>query len=117
METQNAIYVHIKGPDEFGHDGDAIGKMKNIEEIDKRFFGTLLDSIDTSKVAVVVSGDHSTPCINKSHSDDPVPVLVSGDFVRKDGTTRFTENQAKKGKIGLLAGADVINTVIKLIKS
>lgn len=117
METQNAIYVHIKGPDEFGHDGDAIGKMKNIEEIDKRFFGTLLDSIDTSKVAVVVSGDHSTPCINKSHSDDPVPVLVSGDFVRKDGTTRFTENQAKKGKIGLLAGADVINTAIKLIKS
>jgi len=117
METQNAIYVHIKGPDEFGHDGDAIGKMKNIEEIDKRFFGTLLDSIDTSKVAVVISGDHSTPCINKSHSDDPVPVLVSGDFVRKDGTTRFTENQAKKGKIGLLAGADVINTAIKLIKS
>ena len=28
-------------PDEFGHDGDAIGKMKNIEEIDQRFFKTL----------------------------------------------------------------------------
>ena len=42
METQNAIYVHLKGPDEFGHDGDAIGKMKNIEEIDQRFFKTLL---------------------------------------------------------------------------
>ena len=117
METQNAIYVHIKGPDEFGHDGDAIGKMQNIEEIDKRFFGTLLDNIDTSKVAVVISGDHSTPCINKGHSDDPVPVLVSGDSVRKDGTTRFTEDQAKKGKIGLLAGADVIKTAINLIKS
>ncbi|MDE1868167.1 MAG: 2,3-bisphosphoglycerate-independent phosphoglycerate mutase, partial [Thaumarchaeota archaeon] len=61
METQNAIYVHIKGPDEFGHDGDAVGKMKNIEEIDSRFFGTLLNSIDTSKVSVVISGDHSTP--------------------------------------------------------
>jgi len=117
MDTQNAIYVHIKGPDEFGHDGDAIGKMKNIEEIDKLFFGTLLDNIDTSKVAIVVSGDHSTPCINKGHSDDPVPVLVSGNSVKKDGTTRFTEEQAKKGRMGLLAGADVIKTAIRLIKS
>jgi 2,3-bisphosphoglycerate-independent phosphoglycerate mutase len=116
METQNAIYVHIKGPDEFGHDGDAIGKMKNIEEIDTRFFGTLLDIIDTSKVSIVISGDHSTPCINKSHSDDPVPVLVSGDLVKKNGTTRFTEEEARKGKIGLLAGADVIKTVISLLK-
>jgi len=117
METQNAIYVHIKGPDEFGHDGDAIGKMQNIEEIDKRFFGTLLENIDTRKVSIVISGDHSTPCINKGHSDDPVPVLVSGDSVKKDGTTRFTEEQAKNGSIGLLAGADVIKTALKLIKS
>ena len=117
MDTENAIYVHIKGPDEFGHDGDAIGKMKNIEEIDKRFFGTLLDNIDTKKVSIVISGDHSTPCINRGHSDDPVPVLVSGDSVKKDGTTRFTEDEAKKGNIGLLAGADVIKTALKLIKS
>jgi len=117
METQNAIYVHIKGPDEFGHDGDAIGKMKNIEEIDKLFFGTLLDNIDTSKVSIVISADHSTPCMNKGHSADPVPVLVSGDSIKKDGTTRFTEQEAKKGKIGLLAGADVIKTAIQLIKS
>ncbi len=116
METQNAIYVHIKGPDEFGHDGDALGKMRNVEEIDRRFFGTLLDSIDTSKVYVVVSADHSTPCINKGHSADPVPVLISGDSIKKDGTTRFTEQEAKKGRIGLLAGADVIKTAIQLIR-
>ncbi len=117
METQNAIYVHIKGPDEFGHDGDAIGKMKNIEEIDRRFFGTLLENIDPRKVSIVISGDHSTPCINKGHSDDPVPVLVSGASVKKDGTRRFTEDEAKKGKIGMLAGADVIKSAINLIKS
>lgn len=116
METQNAIYVHLKGPDEFGHDGDAIGKMKNIEEIDQRFFKTLLENIDSSKVAIVISADHSTPCINKGHSDDPVPVLVSGDFIKKDGTTRMTEEQAKKGSIGLLQGADVVTTALNLIK-
>jgi 2,3-bisphosphoglycerate-independent phosphoglycerate mutase len=115
METENAIYVHLKGPDEFGHDGDAVGKMKNIEEIDQRFFGTLLDNIDTSKVAIVVSADHSTPCINKGHSDDPVPVLVSGDMVKKDNSTRYTERNAKLGSIGLLEGAQVVKTAIQLI--
>ncbi|MBT8173291.1 MAG: 2,3-bisphosphoglycerate-independent phosphoglycerate mutase [Nitrosopumilus sp.] len=117
METQNSIYVHLKGPDEFGHDGDAIGKMKNIEEIDQRFFKTLVENIDSSKVAIVISADHSTPCINKGHSDDPVPVLVSADFIKNDGTTRMTEEQAKKGSIGLLQGAEVVPKALELIKS
>ncbi len=117
METQNSIYVHLKGPDEFGHDGDAIGKMKNIEEIDQRFFKTLVENIDSSKVAIVISADHSTPCIHKGHSDDPVPVLVSGDFIKNDGTTRMTEAQAKKGSIGLLQGAEVVSKAFELIKS
>ncbi|MGY5150439.1 MAG: alkaline phosphatase family protein [Candidatus Nitrosopumilus sp. bin_68KS] len=117
METQNSIYVHLKGPDEFGHDGDAIGKMKNIEEIDQRFFKTLVENIDSSKVAIIVSADHSTPCINKGHSDDPVPVLVSADFIKNDGTTRMTEEQAKRGSIGLLQGAEVVPKALELIKS
>ena len=117
METQNAIYVHLKGPDEFGHDGDAIGKTKNIEEIDQRFFKTLVENIDSSKVTIIISADHSTPCINKGHSDDPVPVLVSGDFIKNDGTTRMTEEQAKKGSIGLLQGAEVVPKALELIKS
>nr|AIF20414.1 phosphoglycerate mutase (apgM) [uncultured marine thaumarchaeote KM3_89_G03] len=117
METENAIYVHLKGPDEFGHDGDAIGKMKNIEEIDKRFFGTLLEHIDVSKVAVMISADHSTPSIHKGHSADPVPVLISGDMITNDDTQRFTEAEAKKGAIGLIEGAQVVKTGIELFKT
>ena len=117
MKTENAIYVHLKGPDEFGHDGDAIGKMKNIEEIDKRFFGTLLDHIDVSKVAVMISADHSTPSIHKGHSADPVPVLISGDMITNDDTQRFTEAEAKNGAIGLIEGAQVVKTGIELFKT
>ena len=116
METENAIYVHLKGPDEFGHDGDAIGKMKNIEEIDKRFFGTLLDHIDVSKIAIMISADHSTPSIHKGHSDDPVPLLISGDMITNDDTQRFTEAEAKKGTIGLIDGVQVVKTGIDLFK-
>ena len=117
MKTENAIYVHLKGPDEFGHDGDAIGKMKNIEEIDQRFFGTLLENIDTEKVVVMISADHSTPCINKGHSDHPVPLLISGNKIKNDGSQRFTESDGKKGEIGLLEGAQVVSTALEIIKS
>jgi 2,3-bisphosphoglycerate-independent phosphoglycerate mutase len=115
LRSVNAIYVHIKGPDEFGHDGDARGKKKNIEDIDRRFFGTLMQELNTMDSAIVVSGDHSTPCIKKGHSDDPVPLLVSGNRVNQDGSARFTEDYAKRGKIGLLMGADVLPKAIEMV--
>ena len=116
IETENAIYVHLKGPDEFGHDGNAIGKMENIEDIDKQFFGTLLENIDPRKVVVMISADHSTPCIYKGHSDDPVPLLISGNMIENDNAQRFTETESKNGSIGLIEGAQVVETAIKIIK-
>lgn len=117
METENAVYVHLKGPDEFGHDGDARGKAASIEEIDSGFFGPLLDAIDTSRVGVVVSADHSTPCITKGHSDDPVPLLVSGGPVAADGTSRMTEAESARGSMGMLQGADVLPRALELLRS
>lgn len=113
LDEVNAVYVHIKGPDEFGHDGDAKGKKQNIEDIDKRFFGTLKEELK-NYTAIVVSGDHSTPCVKKGHSDDPVPLLVSGARVKQDGSARFTEKYAKSGALGLLMGADVLDTAIRI---
>ncbi|HVX03475.1 MAG TPA: alkaline phosphatase family protein [Nitrososphaera sp.] len=111
----DAVYVHLKGPDEFGHDGDARGKKRNLEEIDRRFFGTLARELEGMKnPLVVVSGDHSTPCVKKAHSDDPVPLLVSGNGIKQDASARFTEGYGKKGSLGLLMGADVISTALKL---
>jgi 2,3-bisphosphoglycerate-independent phosphoglycerate mutase len=117
LKSVNAIYVHIKGPDEFGHDGDARGKRKNIEDIDRRFFGTLMQELNKTDAAIVVSGDHSTPCVKKGHSDDPVPLLVSSSRVKQDGSARFTENYAKRGRLGLLMGTDVLPTAIKMVSS
>jgi 2,3-bisphosphoglycerate-independent phosphoglycerate mutase len=65
--------------------------------------------------AIVVSGDHSTPCLKKGHSDDPVPLLVSGGMVKQDGSARFTENYGRRGRLGLLMGADVLPTAIKML--
>jgi 2,3-bisphosphoglycerate-independent phosphoglycerate mutase len=117
LQQHDAVYVHIKGPDEFGHDGDAKGKKRSIEEIDRKFFGQLLNSISIDNVAIAVSGDHSTPCIKKSHSDDPVPLLVSGKMVKNDNLGRFTENYAAKGTIGVINGYEVLTKTNQLIRS
>jgi len=114
INSYNLVYVHIKGPDEYGHDGDALGKKSNIELIDKDFFGMFFKLV-TKQPIVVISGDHSTPCIRKSHTDDPIPLLVSGNGITSDGSRRFTESWASKGSIGTLKGSQVISLILNMI--
>jgi 2,3-bisphosphoglycerate-independent phosphoglycerate mutase len=115
LDNHDGIYVHLKGPDEFGHDGDAIGKKVSIEEIDRSFFGLLRRKVGLEEATFVISSDHSTPCIAKAHSADPVPVLFSGKSVRRDGSARFTEKYASEGSIGHLKGSVVLKTALEMV--
>lgn len=117
LENTDGIYIHIKGPDEFGHDGDAPGKKKSIEEIDRLFFGTLRTGLKRGGHLIIISADHSTPCIKKAHSADPVPVLFSGEMVKEDATTRFTEKNASMGRMGRMMGSMVLRTGIEMIRN
>ena len=116
LKKFDLVYVHLKGPDEYGHDGDAVGKKESIEDIDQRFFGTLLKDPSLTNPTLIVSGDHSTPCIAKSHSDDPIPILISGNLVKKDGSKRFTESYASRGTLGCLSGVDVLDVALRMIR-
>ena len=102
------VYVHIKGPDEFGHDGDAVGKKRVIEAIDRDFFSAVAGRDDDVKVGV--SCDHSTPCTIRMHASDPVPLLISTDS-KGDGV-RFTEKGARKGSLGMIRGKDVLHLIV-----
>lgn len=113
LRKYDVVYLHIKGPDEPGHDGDAVRKAKIIEGIDSGFFAPLVSSRITDDVVVAVSADHSTPCLLKAHSDDPVPLLLSGSGVRGDGTRRFTEQESKTGSLGTLLGVQVLPIAIR----
>ncbi|QQG49030.1 MAG: 2,3-bisphosphoglycerate-independent phosphoglycerate mutase [archaeon] len=108
MKEDTLVYVHIKGPDEFGHDGDAVGKKKNIELIDADFLSKVSRSPLDAKLGV--SCDHATPCSIMMHSSDPVPVLMTR--AGKGDSMRFTERNAMKGSLGLLAGRDVLGRLL-----
>lgn len=112
MKEGSVVYAHIKGPDEFGHDGDAPGKKGNIETIDREFFGPVSDTLRDG-TTLAVSCDHATPCILKMHSADPVPLLVTGKKSSEDGgACRFTEKDAKRGSLGMLSGKAVLRKVL-----
>src|SRR2546429_3358060 len=96
------VYVHLKGPDEPGHDGLFDLKRERIQEIDKGFFSILSKSAGLKDLVAAVTCDHSTPVEDKGHSDDPVPVLVLDGKAKADGSARFTEKDAARGSLGTL---------------
>jgi 2,3-bisphosphoglycerate-independent phosphoglycerate mutase len=104
-------YVHIKGPDEFGHDGDAKGKKRCIEMIDRDFFSKALEFMGEASLGV--SCDHATPCTIKMHAADPVPLMISAES-NGEGR-RFTEANARLGTLGHLRGADVLGMITRRI--
>src|SRR5208283_5840655 len=97
MSDYDFVYVHLKGPDEPGHDGDFEGKKKAIEDIDAAFFAGLAN---LEPKLMCVTADHSTPCSAKGHTGDPVPLMVTGSGIYSDGSMRFTEFYAGKGSLG-----------------
>lgn len=115
LKKFDCLYIHIKGPDLFGHDGDCNGKKQCVEEIDRFFFSPLLKKTDLSNTVVVVTSDHATPCEMKGHSDDPVPFIISGGKVKADFVEKFGESYCRNGGFGTIKGSEFMGRVISLL--
>lgn len=113
----DGIYVHIKGPDVPGHDGDYRLKKEIIEKIDRFFIKPLVAGIDSRQTVIIVTADHSTPCLMKVHSDDPVPILVSGGPIQAGSVKEFSEKACPKGELGEMVGQDIMPTVVNRLRS
>ncbi len=116
MESYDGLYIHIKGPDEPAHDGDIKGKIASIEAIDKFFFAELLSKINLKDVVIAVTADHSTPCIKKAHTDDPVPFMLVSTGQKPDGIESFSESNSKKGSIGEIKGTQIMPLLAEAAK-
>ncbi len=101
-------YIHIKETDLPGHDNKPLEKKKMVEYIDKTLF-KFLRKFAKKGVKILVTADHSTPCELKTHSADPVPVLLYDDSPLSN--QKFCEKDAKKGTLGKIIGNDLFKVV------
>ena len=117
MDMADGVYVHLKGPDEPGHDGNQEAKIKAIEMVDKYYLGHLLDKIDLNHTAFIVTCDHATPPSAKGHTDDPVPFIIYSPFRKPDGINGFSERDVfNKGSLKILEnGWRLLSIAKKLI--
>jgi len=90
------FFFHVKPTDSAGEDGDFDRKVGLIEHVD-----TLLPRIlALDPDVLVVTGDHSTPAVLKSHSWHPVPAMLYSKTGRPDSVTSFGEKACLAGAIG-----------------
>ncbi|MFC1870825.1 2,3-bisphosphoglycerate-independent phosphoglycerate mutase [Chloroflexota bacterium] len=90
------FFLHIKGTDSAGEDGDFARKVSVIEQVDKAI--TALTALNPDVIAV--TGDHSTPALLKGHSWHPVPLLLYSKWCRADGVKEFSESACIHGGLG-----------------
>lgn len=92
----NFFYVHVKKTDSAGEDGNFDAKKAAIEEVD-RYLPRL---VSLEPEVLVVTSDHSTPCLLKSHSWHPNPFLLYSQTCQPDKVKVFTEKECSQGYLG-----------------
>ncbi|MEM3400092.1 MAG: 2,3-bisphosphoglycerate-independent phosphoglycerate mutase [Candidatus Micrarchaeia archaeon] len=106
FKTHEFVFLHIKGTDNAGHDGDFDGKVAMIEKIDA-MIGDLTPKLPEGTY-IILTGDHSTPISLKRHSSDPTPILIYGKNVRVDDVEKFDEISCARGSLGHLRGIELM---------
>jgi 2,3-bisphosphoglycerate-independent phosphoglycerate mutase len=90
------FFLHFKSTDSAGEDGDFPRKVELIEAVDR----ALPQLLDLGPDVLVVTGDHSTPSVLRSHSWHPVPALLWSKTCRPDAVDRFGERSCLSGGLG-----------------
>ncbi|PYV90633.1 MAG: phosphonopyruvate decarboxylase-related protein [Acidobacteria bacterium] len=102
------FFIHVKGTDLAGEDGNFDQKVSVIEEVDR----TLPVLLNKKPTVLAITADHSTPVSMKSHSWHPQPVMIHGPVSGSDRLDRFSETNANRGSLGVFKSKHLIRLMM-----
>jgi len=103
-DSYDFFFIHIKGTDSAGEDGDFDRKAGIIEEVDIAL--PRLTSLNPD--VIIVTADHSTPALLKGHSWHPVPFLLRSNWCRPDQVQEFSEKACSSGSLGRFLATNIM---------
>lgn len=108
------VYVHVEGPDECGHRGEAQNKVLSIELIDEKILAPVFEYLKQSGEAfkILVLPDHPTPLEIRTHSSDPVPFFLYDSEKEHKGVNTFDEKTARMTDLEIEHGHDLLSLMI-----
>ena len=118
LKLYDLVYLHIEAPDEAGHEGDPLLKMRIIEEIDRKVVKRLFEETEKrDDLSIAILPDHATPTETRTHTPEPVPFLIYHPAEPPDEITEFNEESVTRGKYGLMKGDEFIRVFLGVLNS
>jgi len=114
LKTNDFVLLHVKATDVASHDGNFMLKIEVVQKIDE-MLGFILDRVGLNSTYLAVTADHTTSCVTGNHEGDPVPVVISGPYVRRDGVVEFGERSCARGGLNRIRGVDLMHTLMDLL--
>lgn len=100
-DNSDFVYLHLEGPDECGHRGEADNKKYAVEMIDEKVIGYLKEKLEDAGIEykMMILPDHPTPIKLKTHVSDPVPYIIYDS--RKDVENKREYNEKSAAATGV----------------
>ncbi len=113
LEEHELVVVHVESPDEEGHAGDVVGKIRAIEEIDRHVVSRFAEH--GGDIRILAMPDHPTPTAIKTHTADPVPFVLWGQGVEPNKGESFCEAAAEVAEYVVDPGRGVMELLLEEI--
>jgi 2,3-bisphosphoglycerate-independent phosphoglycerate mutase len=98
LADHDLVIIHVESPDEMGHAGDADRKVAAIEAIDREIVSRVRAAATgfagDGGLRILAMPDHPTPVALKTHVREPVPFVLAGPGIARNGADRYDEAAA-----------------------